>query len=362
VENRAARDDADFTQAMLNARSGIEKGLYIVANEPGWRSSRLSGVWEQDIPVGIGTYTLKGEDPIDSLLGNVMKHPVWLEGIGVAKNTKYRLRVELTSSGGGYTCLEVPLHAHGDLKFTGATVTSNGAVSSNREVSGSNLAIVTANVEAVSAIKGGTFIGTQTVPIAARQLPEATVFDYYKSSTRATAINRTSLPTYSGDRAIQNVTLSPTSNPYGTANASGLYFIDAGGGKLVIRNSKIKGTLTVYNVSTVILRDSVNWDSFGNNPSLLVSGNLDVQISATNFLLGLDLLPSTLKGLFYSNGSTSVSNNVNLVGLLVSADNINVSGTLNLTYDSKFLTNPPPGFGTPLTTQVVQGSWRRLVD
>lgn len=362
VESRQSREDGDFSKAMFYARSAIEKGLYIVASEPGWRSSRPNGIWEQDKEIGDGTYTLKGQDPIDALLANAIKDPVWVEGIGAARNATYRLRVELASSGGGYSCLEVPLHAGGDLKFTGALVTSNGQVSSNHDVSASNLAIVTANVEAVNAITGGTFIGTKKTAITPRVMPGSTVFDYYKDSTRATAINRNSLPLYSGDRAIQNVTLSPTSNPYGSPNANGFYHIDCGGGRLIIRNAKIVGTLTAYNVNEVVLRDSMNWESLGTNPSLLVNGKLDIQISATSFLLGLNLLPSTINGLFYVNAAAAVSNNVKLIGVLVAGDTINVSGTLNLTYDSKFLTNPPPGFGTPLITEVVQGSWRRLVD
>jgi hypothetical protein len=362
TEARVRGDSADFTKAMFCAQSAIEKGRYLIDADPSWRSSRLDGNWEEGTAIGEGTYTLAGYDPVDGILGNRAGDPLVLEGSGFAGDAKYRLRVELQPTGGGLTCLQVPLHAGSSLSFNGATVTSNGPVSSNSSITASG-SLVTANAQAVGPISGSVIVGTKTTPITARTMPGPTVFDYYTNPSHATQISMTSLPLDSGDRTIRNATLSATSNPYGAKNAAGLYYIDCGGARLVVRDSRIIATLAVINASEVRLRDNVNWHpSSSAYPSLLVQGELRIEISALNFLLNLNLLPSEIHGLFYAAGDVDLRGNTRIIGVLVGGAQIEVTETLTLTYDPAYLSNPPPGFGTPITMEIMDGTWQRLVD
>jgi hypothetical protein len=50
-------------------------------------------------------------------------------------------------------------------------------------------------------------------------------------------------------------------------------------------------------------------------------------------------------------------------GVVVIGDYLNLfNSTMNLTYDSVFLDNPPPGFGTDNPMRISAGSWRREVS
>lgn len=383
VESQSARDSLDLAEAQLYARSAIEMGQHWIRNDSAWRTTYTSGAWETDKTIGRGTYTLLGVDTVDGNLSNSKGDPLLMTGIGRLGDATYKLQVTLNPIGGPLSCLQVASATTLDLVFNSAIATCNQTMTANRNTSAS-LSTVTANVEVVGTRSGLTYIPLAKTGQVAREMPASTVFDYYL--TNATTISMAGIASVSGRKTIERKLISAAYNPYGTANAQGIYKIDCAGANLRIRDSRIVGTIVILNPGTFSLENSVLWEpAVSNYPSLLVNGA--AQINITNAVLSegsgttvnfnsngspyggiidadtSDFYPSKIVGIVYATGALSTSNNVTVDGVLLSGATTTIVGTLNLTYRSTFAANPPPGFGTySPAMQVSTGSWKRVVD
>jgi len=177
---------------------------------------------------------------------------------------------------------------------------------------------------------------------------------------------------------IYQKALGPGVNPFGTANAQGIYWINCNNNKIVIDRSHIRGTLLLVNpgVGSCVGPGPVRWSpAVAGYPALLVdadvASNADLTIMATNNTLsenanGANFNPtgcpsddfgqdsdtnetcaSQIQGLiaveddliFQSPGNSVVRGQI-LVGDDISAS----SGTLEVAYQPDSLLNPPPGF------------------
>ena len=75
-----------------------------------------------------------------------------------------------------------------------------------------------------------------------------------------------------------------------------------------------------------------------------------------------DTYPSQIKGLVYvSVDAVFADRDTTIDGGLVSGRviNVNVNDALTVNYDSRYLTNPPPGFSQGSELKVTPGTWRR---
>ncbi len=203
-----------------------------------------------------------------------------------------------------------------------------------------------------------------------------------------TQINRNSIPQVSGDHVIQNVVLSATNNPYGTADPTGVYWIDGSNKDFIIRNCRIEATLVIRNGDTVQVTGAMVWNSIDPARASLITAKtinleslqpmLSESSQGTNFnpthtphrngvanATNNDLYPTTLGGVFYSEEDIVMTPMVNderlhVVGALV-ATNVRISGRLSLTEVPELLIRPPLGFRDPVPMQFVHGSFRREV-
>jgi hypothetical protein len=200
-----------------------------------------------------------------------------------------------------------------------------------------------------------------------------------------------------GFLAIHRKVLSPASNPFGagTTNARGIYVIDCGGSPISIRDSRIVGTLVLlnYDATQSLIHGSMSWQpavvsadpAFTNQPILVANKALKFNTSAVDLNEGLlnvnlnptgtpyetiqdsdkdDVVPSLLDGLIYVNGDVTVTGSLRLHGVMVSQAVATFTGAdVVATYDPVYYWyNAPPGFeGTP-AVDLVQGSFRRVVD
>ncbi|MDX2200741.1 MAG: carbohydrate binding domain-containing protein [Phycisphaerae bacterium] len=192
-----------------------------------------------------------------------------------------------------------------------------------------------------------------------------------------------------GPREISGVLLTPTNNPWGAANAAGIYIIDCNNETLVIRNSRIVATLILKRPGpNTRIDDSVVWEApTANQPALIVDGNLQIGLDAVNVreqTLGVNLNPpgtpyryvggsadddthdryeAKLHGLVYVTGNLTLSDTTAMQGVVIVGGNATIDAdVLNLAYDDAFAQSPPPGFGSPmLTPWIVGGSFVRVV-
>lgn len=190
------------------------------------------------------------------------------------------------------------------------------------------------------------------------------------------------------DRTIYNQVISPNSNPFGDTNPLGIYIIDLGTSTLFIKNSRIVGTLVLIepNASSAIGGGSaLNWQpAVSGYPALLVddgditispsSSGLNESASQTNFnpagtpYLGSfdtdesDTYASEIKGLIYSTKKVLLENQPSLTGAIIAQEDVEVSDTLNLTWNPAYVTNPPPGFQAGDSVRIILDSAARSVE
>ncbi len=375
INRRSARDTAGLQQARFYAQSAIEMGLFHINADPSWRTTYPNGVWALDQPIGTGTYTLEGIDPNDADLTNPPTDPLVLTGTGVEGDARYKIEVTLTAESPPLSCLEVSAHANTNISITGGTVTGDQIISANKNVTSSGT--VNCDVEAVKQINGSGYTGTTTTGIDPRTVPDpVSVFDYYIANGTAIAVP---------GLLIDNQLISPASNPFGAStNSQGIYVIDCQGLDITIANSRIVGTLVLLDPGAAsAIKPEIHWEpAVANYPALLVRGSFSVNagqggLSESNGLnfnppgtpyLGvadndtIDSYPSVINGLVYVSVDLAATKNATFNGVVVVGATLSTSATLNLTYDSQFWANPPPGFKEPLHMVISDGSWRRIVN
>ncbi len=386
IERRGAQDAGDLAKARFHARTGIEMGLFRIGADPDWRANRTNGLWEEDKPVGTGSYTLSGVDPDDGDLNDDEREPLRLDAVGMEGEARFSLQVTLNATPIPLSCLEVSVHADNDIIISEpATVTGDQIISANDDIVAVGGVVVTPDMEAVGGFGGALGPGSTTSGVPPRALPNpGNAFAYYL--THGTPISIGSIGLRVGVPTIYRELLSPTNNPYGGGtNAEGIYIIDCQSQRLDIEDSRIVGTLILLNhASQSVIRGSVNWKpAVPNFPALMVAGSFNLQMSATalseaatgiNFnpigtkYLGFDdaalddTYPSVIKGIVYVTGALATSNTVTLDGVLVVGNTLSVTGNLNVTYRSVFLDDPPPGFIDTVQMVVAPGSWQQVVN
>ena len=379
AQTRAVSQTADFDEARLYARSGVELGTWL-ANQANFRNTYSNGAWITRQKLGNGTLTISGSNSNPNLpLNNSDTDPVILSAIGYKGIAVHQTQVQLVARPQALSCLQTC--ADFGNSVTLGTITSQVTLTCNKPFStNSNLNAVLASLNGPLESAGlltvqlgctGTYT---TTTISPRSLPDPNhVFDYYKA--HGTAIPVSSLPPgKSGGYVIQNCLLSPGNNPFGATDPQGIYVLDLGsaGNTITIQNCRIVGTLVVLNAATGSqVAGSVNWaPAVSNYPCLLVQSvtgasfglqysnaalsessagvNLNppsTPYNGTSNTTTTDSFPSLINGLIYCSGDLAASNYVTVNGVLIVNGGLTwTAGTMSLTYSGIYAKNPPAGF------------------
>lgn len=386
---RSSSKSNDSNEAEVLALSAIENAMTAINSDNIWRTKYVNNVETTPLALGNGTISWKFEDP-DGDLTNDPLDTTYLYGIGRAGDATYVNKVQLETTGAGLTCLEVALHAGGNIGFAETTLVGNSPISAN-----ANIAAVSSTLyppmEAVGIIGGGTYYGSKSMGIRPRQMPGSSMFDYYLNHGSRILIG--SLPKDSGSYRLRNTVLSPNSNPFAVesftpqTNSEGIYIIDCKGQELRIENCRIVGTLVILNPGTgTRVRKSVNWEpAVRNYPVLLVKGSIRIELSynaldeavlMTNFnptgtpapynggatdADTSDMYTSRIKGLVAVTEILTLDKETRIHGVIL-ADTVGVGtgSVMNFIYNPQYLTNPPPGFADDSEYKISPGSWERV--
>lgn len=386
---RAMQLQIDETIARQNAVAAVDYARATIAADSEWRTTYALGVQTNNFDMNGGKfgYTLVNpsgvinRDPLDAVI---------VTGEGTKGVARQRLSVFLDATKVPLTCLTVPVTIAGAISATSATIEGSGLTIATNSSFTSVLATIRPNVEARTGIIGTGFTGTTTTGRAARTLPASSVFAAYTAT--AASIPISSLPTGGllglGARQLTDVVISPSHNPYGATNSSGVYVLDCQNTPVAISNCRIIGTLVLLNpgVGTTVSA-SVQWTpAVANYPCLLVRGNITLSMSATqlsestekvNFnppgapfpfvggavdIVQDDTYPSVIDGLVYASGNVTVGGNTTLDMLVAGGTlTLNALSTLTIRDEAAYAADPPPGF---YTVKMVPraGSWSYVVD
>lgn len=399
VEQARARGttrESDWVEARLLAESAVEAGMFVLkeAAESGvvdWRQAMHDAGADlgPTLSLGGGTSQWSLQDDHGGRMSTKAEEPIYVVGTGSRGTTTQTLRAIVRPSGPAYNALALGMHAKSDMVFeSGVVVQSDRAIGANGDIT-ATVASIFSPVEAQGEITGGTYHATALPFGEARGVPGDAVFDYYVDE--ATIIDVDDLPGGLTTRRLEQIVLSPASNPYGLLDPEGLYFIDCDGLDLLIRNLRVHGTLIIKGAgANSRVAGSVFWTpAVSNFPVLLVKGRkpFGLALSATDLseaavgtnlnpagspYLGeedadlSDTYPSVIRGLIYTDHDLVLQPSHNRIeGVILSGAKVrsDPSAVLDLTYDPAFAEDPPPGFFVPDgNIRLAASSWARVTD
>lgn len=381
---RSAAVSRDWTKATAGARSGIDLATYVVNSVPGWRARVNASATYGPLRVGDGELQLTFLDEIDGLVGNNETDPVRVFArMQEGEATRYFSGVLEPGGRDVAAFLSTAVHAGTGLTVQSGTATVTGApASANGTALISIGATLVGDVEAAAITRLGTVTGTSTSGAASKALPNAAMWN--ELAAVATPIAWSSIP--SG--TIEKVALTAGSNPYGTANASGVYRIVVPAlSTLTIKNCRIEATLLLdlSASSNVRTTQGVLWDpanggvamvartsllsaiSLGNADSSLREADQNANFNpAGSPFLGvsnatkLDSYPVRLRGLFvvHGSGTLTLESGVTIHGTAVCDTSVTLANGSRVLYDRGLLSAPPKWFLGPLKMQLSAGTIR----
>lgn len=186
----------------------------------------------------------------------------------------------------------------------------------------------------------------------------------------------TSLP--SSAYVMDRVLLSPTSNPYGTPNASGIYILNCNNQNVTITACRIVGTLVLIGAGAgTTIQAPITWEpAVAGYPALLSDSSISIGISGSAglgegtygvnfnpsgtpypFVGGTtntnasDGFPTIINGLIYCGGDLTLSSSTSptLNSSMITAGKLIANATsVSLSYNNASYVAPPPGFSTNL--------------
>lgn len=378
IERQATQETGDVVQARLHALTAIEVGRLRIKNNSNWRNTFSSGVWEADVSVGSGTYTLEGVDPDDDVLNDGSGHPLVLIGTGVEGFARQKVEVKLYAYEAPLDVLGTCVHSatylrikNGDLlTATGAPASTNGNFD--------NAGTLDGDVEALTQSNAGTVTGTVTIPAPSKTMPDAGVFAMYAGMA-------TEIP-YSGD--FNGHVLTPGVNTYGGGlDPDGFYYLNTGGVDLVIQGTRIHGTLVVdVGGAKVRVVDAAFLHNYrADYPVLIVNGMVDLTLASGDYSLEesawstnfnpsgapydgatngdqLDTYPNEVRGLVHATHTLTLTDSARVKGVVICGSDVIVDGSNEIIHTPGLYDNPPPGYREPPVMKISPGSWRRVVD
>jgi hypothetical protein len=385
VQYRVSSGADDRAKARTYAQSGMELAMLLINQDPNWRATLGNSNWPTDETIGDGTYTIEVVDEIDSNVTVGDGDPLVVKAIGQSGVARQMIQAQLIPYD---PAAPLELLNYGMLSAMGLVVMAGQDAYADRgapictNTSVLNDGTIHGDVEAGSSIvNNGTITGTATAPVPLKDLPPAWIFDVYKSIA-------TPIPS---PGTIDLEILAPTRNPWGPTNANGIYFIDAGNTTLVIRNSRIHGTLIVQcgPGGRVVLEEHVLVHNYQPDfPTLLVDGEvelrywsdvsrLDEQLLGMNFnppdapysgnsdTLLDDNYSNEIQGVVHITGQLKMANTAEVDGIVICESTVIVEGANEFNWEVDHRTVPTYGYtvsgpGTPM--MIVPGSWKQIVD
>lgn len=328
-----AQADTQRDEAAVLAESAVQWGIHLVMLKEGWRDVVGSGVPIRTITFGSGQFTTTIIDD-DGDLADDESDGFRIIGTGIVGSASQTYEVTISQPvGGAHPAIDRSLSVGGTLRVAEGTMSLEnggevGTLNAHASTSG------TGNITEVSPVDqpGNSLIDTwAAVGTGIRQ-------NVHKGT-------------------IDSATFSDSSAPYGiTPNTDGIYVIDAADSLLTLTNCRIQGTLVILNAAAGSVEITDCQFSFGDHggPTLIVDGN--AQIDA-----GFDI--GVHQGLIYIDGDLKMIDRFMLMGSLMVTGNMTMSHDFMSVNAHPSATNgPPDGFTSSTTLEVLDGSWRRVVN
>ena len=339
----------ELVQTTISAQSVLELGVLTFDNSASQRKAISQGTAVVSARIGgvkaVARATAQDGSDITLDPADPLTMTAYAEGL----NASQGVSIDVTPVDAQPTSFDAAIHAGGSITITKSTIGGGPMIGATGSITAGTNSTIATPVYSSSLIAGGTYSAGTSAGVDEKTMPSELGLEYYAS--RATRLSYASIP--SGK--IENCVIGPGLNPFGAADANGLYAIDCGGGNLTICDSRIAASLIVWNVGTLTVTKSVHWTTPNKRyPALGMKGStltlkladidLSEQTSQVNFTpLALpfqgagdttttSVLPITLQGAFYIEGNVNVTTVLPLEGSLVCTGNLvidNARASLN---------------------------------
>lgn len=367
---------SDAARARNAAQAAVEMGLQTIDSTATWRTTKPNGVWLVNQKVDTATFMLMVIDPKDGSLANNAADPVLMSTLATCGGARQRLAVRVGPQDQAMDALSTAAHSGAIVITSTGRVTASGAALSTNG-SFTNDGTVVGNVLAGSLVRLGTVTGTKTIPSPAKALPSVATASAW--SLKGTAI--------APGPTLANCALGPGHNPFGTADANGVYVIDTAGGDLLIRNVRVLGTLVVLAPGKkVTITDAASIQNYrAGYPALVVVGDVEVSLDPIQPTLAeeivgvslnpsgvpyravedddaLDHFPNELRGMVHVTGNLTLKRDARFRATAICNGTLRVEGLAAFNYDATITTQFPSGYIKPGPMRVIGGSWTQQVD
>ncbi len=374
IDTRNVSADNDWSEAQTLALSAAENALARIAVTEDWRS-RLGGV--VTVPMGHGTMQWQIIDADDGQLADDEEDPVLIVAIGQVGASRYKLGLRCFVEGLPLEALSRCIHSGGDItmdKDSQLTVTGGAASTNNDFHADKKTAELVGDLEADGVWWKQNVTGDVSKHAAPLTMPDPQVVETYRAL--ATDI--------SGRTLINRQAIGPGRNPWGIANADGVYYLNAPGSDVTLRDSRILGTLVVrcrrLTIEKEVLLESYRKDM----PALIVDGDLVLNYKSsgselreshedTNFNPSgvpysgssdsdeSDSYPSEIRGLVHVRGDLTLKSTALVRGAILCEGKAQCDGTNQIVHDDDLSTLPILGY-TSGDGRLYRESYKRMTD
>lgn len=365
---RSVSQAEDWAEAQSLTYSAVEHAIVEINSHSNWRND-FNGTTTQ-CSLGRGSFTWRLVDEGDGSMTDDPHDACTAYVTGTVGRATYSMKVHLAMAPGPLPALKMALATGGNTTVTNydsATFTG-GPLGCNKTVTINYNATVTGIVQAkyLSIISPGALNGSSVVPSPAMTMPDSTVFSQYRG--RATTLNYN----WFWYGSMDDVNLSPSSNPQGAPNADGVYYINTGNRDLYIDHCNIQGTLVIdCGTATVTLGAGTKINSYRTNyPALIVKGDLKMTFSTGgsprpwgthrrgggfrdnghhwgwfNFLQYWTE-PGEIVGLVHVKGNLAMQSSSGVEGCVICEGDVWLQGTHEFANDPVLWQTPPVGYTT----------------
>lgn len=344
----------DIREAEFAARSGVELARLKANLDQSWRDPNASTTWWTRQAIGAGDTSVRVDDPGDGAVSDNLYDDLRITSIGACGDARHTVEVTLTAAPTPLDVLSFALHTSGGMRVnSGLTITAVGAPLS---ASGAfrNDGTVVGDVQAGSISRAGTVTGSLTVNASSKPFPTTDTAELYAARGTTLAVTQ-----------LRDVVLTAASNPYGAANADGVYVVRSSS-DFTIASAAIIGTLVIIAPGRKIaIGDGVViMPHRPDYPSLLVVG--DVRVEDTGTALPNGYASEIIKGLVHVRGTVEFVDDPKISGVWLiesnGSDAVRFSASLTATFDPTIAANPPEGYAARVDMTIQSGSWRRVTD
>jgi len=374
IDTRGVSADNDWSEAQTLALSAAEHALARIATTENWRS-KLSGT--VSAPMGNGTMQWRIIDDSDGRLADDVEEPVLIVAGGQVGRSSYKLGLRCFVVGEPLEALSRSLCAGRNIYVSsGSRLTgTDGGISANDTLLASHWSSrIVGDVEARKVYWKFNVTGDVYKNASPKDMPNARVVDMYREL--ATDI--------SGRTRITRQAIGPGRNPWGLPNANGVYYLDAPGANVTLRDSRLLGTLIVR-CNRLTISGNVFVENFRKDmPALIVDGDLELACESagsqlrehdenTNFnpagvaFAGRtdsdksDEYPSEIRGLVHVRGDLTLKSTALVRGAVVCDKDVRCDGTNEIVHDDDLSDRPILGY-TCGDGYLYREGWTRIID